>query len=329
MLAAVQAQESAALAAGRHIARAAARFGAAAALCGWLALLAVLAGAAGRPPSRIVTAAFVVVALFEAAVALPRAGVLAGYAVASARRVLRAAEAPAPVADPARPAALPAASSLRFEAVRFGWAPDRPVLDGLTMDIPAGGRVALLGPSGAGKSTCAALALKVAAPDAGRVLLGGVDIATLRASDVRARIAWLGQTSHLFADTIRHNLLLARPEADDAALWAALEAARVADVVRGLPEGLDAWLGEGGTGLSGGQRRRVALARALLSPAPILLLDEPCAGLDAQTERAFLVTLNEVAQGRAVLLIVHRLTGVERLDRIYRLSAGRAVAAAG
>jgi ATP-binding cassette subfamily C protein CydC len=189
--------------------------------------------------------------------------------------------------------------------------------------------VGVLGPSGSGKSTIAALLLKVAAPQSGAILLGRTTISTLTAAAVRARVGWLSQTTHLFDDTIRANLRLARPNADDAALWAALDAARIGDVVRALPDGLDTWVGEGGARFSGGQGRRLALARALMSPAPILILDEPCAGLDADTERAFLATLNEVAEGRTVILIAHRLIGVEKLDRIYRLSGGRAVAAAG
>jgi ATP-binding cassette subfamily C protein CydC len=225
---------------------------------------------------------------------------------------------------------MPTGTSLRFEAVEFRWQPDRAaVFDGLTLEIHQGARVALLGPSGAGKSTLAALALKVVAPRSGHVLLGGVDIATLPAALVRARIGWLGQATHLFDDTIRSNLLLARPDADEAALWDALDAARIGDVVRALPERLETWVGEGGTRFSGGQGRRLALARALLSAAPILILDEPCAGLDAETERSFLETLNETGSGRTVILITHRLTGVERLDRIFRLSGGKAVAAAG
>ena len=202
------------------------------------------------------------------------------------------------------------------------------MLDGLSLEIPAGSRVAILGPSGSGKSTLAALALRVVSPQSGRVLLGGAEVAQLGSADVRAKVAWLAQATTLFADTIRANLLLGRPGADDAALWQALEQAGVAEIVRALPEGLDTWLGAAGAGLSGGQSRRVALARTLLSTAPILILDEPATGLDAAAERAFLETLNDVAPGRTVILIVHRLIGVERLDRIWRLSGGRAVAAA-
>jgi len=227
-------------------------------------------------------------------------------------------------------AAVPAGYALRFEAVHFRWLPERPlVFDGLSLEVPQGARVALLGASGAGKSTLAALALKVAAPQQGRVLLGNVDLASLAAADVRRHIAWLSQATHLFDDTIGANLLLARPNADSEALWAALDAARIGEMVRALPHRLDTWVGEGGARFSGGQARRLVLARALLSPAPVLILDEPCAGLDAETERAFLDTLNDVTEGRSVILITHRLTGVERLDRIWRLAAGKAVAAAG
>jgi ATP-binding cassette subfamily C protein CydC len=329
MLAGAQAREGLLLVAQRDLAMRAAWAGAGALLCAQVAILVVL-GQAAAHPAAAATLLFLAIASFEAVVLLPRAGVAAGQAAAAARRVLAAAEGPLPVAEPATPAPMPAGSALRFEGVHFAWTPDRPpVFDGLTLEVPQGSRVALLGPSGSGKSTLAALALKVAVPRAGRVLLGGTDLALLPAAAVRARIGWLAQATHLFDDTIRANLLLARPDADEAALWAALEAARIAEVVRALPDGLDAWVGESGARLSGGQGRRLALARTLLSPAPVLILDEPCAGLDAETERAFLATLNEVAEGRSVVLIAHRLTGVERLDRIWRLSAGRAVAAAG
>jgi ATP-binding cassette subfamily C protein CydC len=138
----------------------------------------------------------------------------------------------------------------------------------------------------------------------------------------------LSQATHLFDDTIRANLLLGQPDADEAALWRALDEAEIGEFVRGLPERLDTWLGEGGARVSGGQGRRIALARTLLSAAPILILDEPGSGLDAQTERAFLQTLNALPAGRTLLLITHRLTGVEQLDRIWRLSGGHATPAA-
>jgi ATP-binding cassette subfamily C protein CydC len=329
MLAVVQAKESALLSAQQTLASRTALAGAASFLCAQVAVLAVLIGA-GASPSIAVAAAFLVLAAFEAVGGLSRAGALAGHASAAAHRVLEAADAPIPVPDPADPAAMPASTALRFEAVEFRWQPDRPpVFDGLSLDIPQGARVALLGPSGAGKSTLAALTLKVVAPRSGQIRLGGVDIATLPAALVRARIGWLGQTTHLFDDTIAANLLLARPDADETALWAALDAARIGDLVRTLPERLDTWVGEGGTRFSGGEGRRLALARALLSTAPILILDEPCAGLDAEAERSFLQTLNETAADRTVILITHRLIGIEQLDRIFRLSGGKAVAAAG
>jgi ATP-binding cassette subfamily C protein CydC len=328
MIAAVQARESALLAAQHDLARRTALAGAGAFLCGQAAIFAVLL-AAGTNPVGAIAAAFLVTAAFEAVGGLPRAGALAGHATAAARRVLEAAEAPVAVPDPVQPAPLPNRFALRFEAVHYRWAPDRaPVFDGLTLEIPEATRVAILGPSGAGKSTLAAMALKVVAPQQGRVRLGGVDLADLSSAEVHARFAWLSQATHLFDDTIRSNLLLARPDADEKALWDALDAARIGDVVRALPDKLDTWVGEGGAQFSGGQGRRLALARTLLSAAPILVLDEPCAGLDAETERDFLTTLNDVAEGRTLLLITHRLTGVERLDRIWRLSGGKAVAAA-
>lgn len=328
MLAHVQAKEAALLSAQQVMASRTAMAGAASFLCAQIAVLAVLINA-GADPAAAIAAVFLVLAAFEAIGGLPRAGALAGHASAAARRVLDAADAPVPVPEPADPAAMPTGNDLRFDSVEFRWQPDRPpVFEGLSLDIPQGVRIALLGPSGAGKSTLAALALKVVAPRSGQVRLGGVDIALLPTDEVRKRIGWLGQATHLFDDSIRANLLLAKPDASDAELWAALDAARIGDVVRALPDQLDTWVGEGGTRFSGGQGRRLALARALLSPAPILILDEPCAGLDAETERSFLETLNETAGGRTVILITHRLTGVERLGRIYRLSGAKAVAAA-
>ena len=303
-------------------------------------MLAVLAAAAGLFFHRLgaldaVLLLFVLSAAFEGAGGLTRAGALAGHIGHAARRVVEAgvAENDAPASSPPRVApqagALPQDNALRFRDVGFWWQPDRPpVFQHLSLEIPPGARVAVRGPSGCGKSTLAALLLRVAVPQHGAVTLGGADLADLDAAVLRGRFAWLSQSTHLFEDTVRANLLLGRPDATDAQLWEALEQAAVGDVVRALPDGLDSWLGENGGGLSGGQARRLALARTLLSPAPILILDEPGAGLDAQTEQSFLSTLNGVAVGRTVILIAHRLTGVERLDRIWRLAGGHATAAA-
>ena len=329
MLDTVAARDAATGQAQARLARNGARMQAAGFLCAQLAFLLMLLGAADRPVFAA-AAVFLLVACFEAASGLPRAGALAGHAAAAAARVLGAARPPTGLpAEPANPAALPPGTALRLENIRFRWQADREdVFSGLTMDIWQGARVAVLGPSGSGKSTLAALLLRVVAPQSGRILIGGTDIASLSAAELRTRFGVLSQATHLFDDSIRANLLLGRPDADEAALWRALDEAEMGEFVRGLPDRLDTWLGEGGARVSGGQGRRIALARTLLSAAPILILDEPTAGLDAQTERAFLQTLAALPAGRTLLLITHRLTGAEALDRIWRLSGGHAVAAA-
>jgi ATP-binding cassette subfamily C protein CydC len=331
MLAAVQAREAALLAAQRELTGQGSGVNALAFLAGQGAiLLAILFGLFSGAPVAVLVAVFVLIAAFEAVNGLPRAGLLYGQASAAATRVVGAAEAPPPVPDPARPAALPAGTAIAFEHVSARYGEDLPfVFQDLSLQLPVGSRTAILGPSGAGKSTIAALLLKILAPAAGQIRLGAVDLAALPAEAVRSRIAYLSQATHLFADTIRNNLRLGDPTADDARLWAALDAAQIAAAIRALPEGLSTFLGEGGNTLSGGQGRRLALARTLLSAAPILLLDEPCAGLDAATEAEFMKVLNTATAGRTVVLIVHRLTGAEQLDRIWRLTNGTLMAATG
>lgn len=311
--------------------------GALAGVAGSLLVQAALLGALGwglavgaSGTTLAVLALFLAVAAVEPLGIMPRAGAALAAAGAGARRLFEAADAPPPVAEPASPAEEPEGYAIRFEGVDFAWVPDRPpVFEGLDLDIPEGTRLALLGPSGIGKSSLAALLLKLAAPQAGRITLGGVDIASLPAEFVRRRIACLTQDARLFDDSIAANLRIAAPLAPDAALWRALDRAGIGELVRALPEGLATQCGEGGARFSGGQARRLALARVLLSAAPVLILDEPTAGLDAETERAFLETLEEVTAGRTVILVTHRLIGVERPTRILRLAGGRALPAAG
>jgi ATP-binding cassette subfamily C protein CydC len=330
MLAAVQAREAAYLAAQRELAGQTSALNALAFLAAQAGLLlAILIGLAGAPVFAVIVV-FVLITVFETVLGLPRAGLLYGQARAAAVRVVQAATAPPQVPEPASPVPMPAGNAIAFEHVSFRYADDLPfVFENLSLQLPAGSRTAILGPSGAGKSTIAALLLKLVAPLRGQIRIGTADLAALPTEAVRHRIAYLGQTTHLFADTIRNNLLLGDPTAREEKLWAALEAAQLAQTIRSLPEGLDSWLGEGGQNLSGGQGRRLALARTLLSQAPILLLDEPCAGLDADTEAEFMKVLNTATQGRTVVLIAHRLTGVEQLDRIWRLTGGTLMAAAG
>jgi ATP-binding cassette subfamily C protein CydC len=328
------AAEGAALAsAQRALARRGSLGGAAGSVLSQAAMLGALAYAL-MEGEQVVAAAvlglFLATAAAEALGLMPRAGAALAAAGASARRLFEAADTAPPVVDPVAPAEPPRGHALKIEGVRFAWTPEgEAVFDGLELEVPEGARIALLGPSGIGKSTLAALLLKLAAPQAGRILLGGVDIATLSSDAVRSRIACLTQDARLFDDSIEANLRLAKPDADEAALWRALDAAGIGELVRSLPEGLATRCGEAGTRFSGGQARRLALARALLSEAPVLILDEPAAGLDPETERAFLETLGEATAGRSVILVVHRLIGVERPSRILRLVGGCAMVAMG
>ncbi|MFG3507260.1 thiol reductant ABC exporter subunit CydD [Streptomyces sp. NPDC047821] len=210
-----------------------------------------------------------------------------------------------------------------------------PSLDRASLVVEPGETVALVGPSGAGKSTLLDVVLGFTEPedDGGRVRVGGADLATLDLERWRERIAWVPQRPYLFAGTIADNVRLARPDADDEAVARALRDAGAADFVAALPDGAATVLGEDGAGLSAGQRQRLALARAFLADRPLLLLDEPTAALDGETEAAVVDAVRRLAEGRAVLLVVHRPALLAVADRVVTLrgtpSGGAATAGSG
>jgi ATP-binding cassette subfamily C protein CydC len=205
---------------------------------------------------------------------------------------------------------------LRVEGVTAGWVAGRTAVSGFDLVLPAGSRVALTGPSGSGKSTVAALLVRFLDPRAGRVTMDGVDLREIPADDVRAVVGYLPEDAYLFDTTIGANLRIARPDATDAQLWEALGAARLLDWAGTLPDGLDTLVGEHGTALSGGQRRRLALARLLLSDARVLILDEPTEHLDDATAVALTRDLLAAAGERTVLLITHRTDLDDRVRRV-------------
>ncbi|WP_326744693.1 thiol reductant ABC exporter subunit CydD [Streptomyces sp. NBC_00121] len=197
-----------------------------------------------------------------------------------------------------------------------------PSLDGASLVVDEGETVALVGPSGVGKSTLLNVVLGFTAPDEGRIRVGGVDLATLAPERWRERIAWVPQRPQLFAGTIAENVRLARPDADDSAVTAALRDAGAYDFVAELPDGAQTLLGEDGAGLSAGQRQRLALARAFLADRPLLLLDEPTASLDGETEAGIVEAVRRLAAGRTVLLVVHRPALLSVADRVVVLEPG-------
>jgi ATP-binding cassette subfamily B protein/subfamily B ATP-binding cassette protein MsbA len=227
---------------------------------------------------------------------------------------------------PATSRAVPArgAPEIRFDRVCFDY-PDRPVLDGLSFTAEAGKVTAFVGSSGAGKSTIFQLISALIEPQAGRILIGGIDVQELSLFDQRALLASVSQDAALFDETLRENLLLGRDDIDEARLAAALRDAEVASFTESLPQGLGTPAGPRGSALSGGQRQRIAIARALLANAPILLLDEATSALDTRTEAAVSEALARAQSGRTTLVIAHRLSTVKGADKIIVLDHGRLV----
>jgi ABC-type multidrug transport system fused ATPase/permease subunit len=215
---------------------------------------------------------------------------------------------------------------VRVEHLSFRYTPDAPLaLDDISFELRPGKSLAIVGSSGAGKSTLINLLLHFWDYETGRIVVGGCELRTCSPEAARQFFAVVSQSSHLFNTTIRENLRLARPDATDDAIIRAAQQAQVHDFICSLPQGYDTPVGEQGLRLSGGERQRLAIARALLKDAPILLLDEPTANLDPLTERQVLAAIRRLADRRTLLWITHRLVDLEHMDEILVLSAGRVV----
>ncbi len=219
----------------------------------------------------------------------------------------------------------PLAQEIRLERVDFSYESDRPVLRDLDLAIPAGSSVAIVGPSGSGKSTLASLLMRFWDPDSGRVLFDGRDLREVTLASLRAQIGIVFQDTFVFDSTLRENIAIGRPGAADAEVAAAARAARLEQYVASLPAGYETVLGERGVRMSGGQRQRLAIARALLRDPRVLILDEATSALDARTEAEILETLADAARGRTTISITHRLSMAATANRIFVLDEGRLV----
>lgn len=251
-------------------------------------------------------------------------------AAGATERLVELLETPSEITAPSVPVALPnpASGRVTFQQVAFHYPtrPDNLVLKTFSLEVASGEKVALVGPSGAGKTTVFQLLQRFYDVSAGQILLDGIDVKQADPAAVRARIALVPQDPVIFAASVRENVRYARPEADDAAVVAALEAAYAWEFVEAMPEKLDTFLGERGVRLSGGQRQRIAIARAILADRPILLLDEATSALDSHSEQLVQQALERLMQGRTTLMIAHRLSTVVNADRIVVLQAGEVVA---
>ena len=275
----------------------------------------------------VATLALLALSSFDAVFPLPGAARELSSMVAAGQRVQELIDRRPAVEDPAAPLPPPphgATIALQGVTARYG-RDERPALAGLDLRLEPGRRIALVGPSGAGKTTVTNLLLRFLDPEDGRVTIAGRDVREYRQEDVRRQFALAGQEAHVFDSTIRENLRLARPTASEADLEAALASARLDQWVAGLPEGLDTFVGEDGARMSGGQRQRLTLARALLVDAPVLVLDEPTAHLDPATAQALVQDVLTAAGDRTVLLITHRPEGLDAMDEVVRLEAGQRV----
>jgi thiol reductant ABC exporter CydC subunit len=261
-------------------------------------------------------------AVLDVVMVLPESASRYGLARASLRRVYAVMDRPDPVPEPRIPTRLPDGPyELRVRDVTARWGPAQPtVFTQVDLDLPPGRRVALVGPSGCGKTTLAHLLVRFIDPVAGDVTLNGVSLRCLDSDELRRVVVLMDERVHCFDTTIEANLRVGRRDATEFDLRQALAQARCDDWVRSLPHGLGTEVGEHGARLSGGQRRRLALARVLLTGAPILVLDEPTEHLDDETAAALTADLLDATTGRTVLLITHRPFGLSEVDDVIRLA---------
>ncbi|MDO5469702.1 MAG: ABC transporter ATP-binding protein [Akkermansia sp.] len=234
---------------------------------------------------------------------------------------------PNTIDDPVNPLALPARvkGDISFHNVTFSYIEGKPVLKDINVHIPAGQIVGLVGPSGAGKTTFACLIPRFYEATEGAVQVDGIDVRDVTRHDLREQLAIVGQQALLFSGTIHENIALGRQSATREEIDAAAKAARVTSFLKSQPKGIDTQLGQGGAGLSGGQRQRVAIARAFVKDAPILILDEATASLDAESEKEIQQELDSLAQGRTTLIVAHRFSTIRNAHRILVFDHGRIV----
>jgi thiol reductant ABC exporter CydD subunit len=269
------------------------------------------------------TALFALILAPEAYLPLRRLGAdyhASAEGMAAAEQVFEVLEAPEALHGTRTDFPDPALAGLTIEGLRVSY-PGRsePALEDVSLTVKEGEVLALVGPSGCGKSTLLSVLLGLLTPELGEVRVGDVDLAELDPDAWRAQLAWVPQRPHLFKASIAQNVRLGRSNASAEAVWDAISAAGLAEAVRSLPNGLDTVLGERGAGLSAGERQRIALARAFLRDAPLLLLDEPTANLDGQTERDVAQTIRRLAEGRTVVLVAHRPALIAVADRVLSL----------
>jgi ATP-binding cassette subfamily C protein CydC len=268
-----------------------------------------------------------VLASFEAVFPLPAAYQYLGRTREAGRRLLEIVDSKPEVIFPGQSVTRPRHFGVRFEKVCFrynqkaSWA-----LRDVDFKIHPGRRVAVIGETGSGKSTLIHLLVRFRDPDAGCIQIGGVDVRNFGESDLRRHISVVAQQPHMFNATLRENLLMARPGAGEDELLDALNFAQLLNFVSALPDGLDTWIGEAAKLLSGGQARRVAVARAILHNGPLWVLDEPTEGLDPVTEGRMMAAIKAQTAGRSLLLITHRLIDLHWMDYIVMLDKGRVVA---